>query len=61
MTTQSESTVWHVKLTPYQYSFFKELAEEKGDTERGCEARQCRKFLDEKIIAYKRANSQRVS
>jgi len=49
----NDTTVWHIKLTKYQYEFFKELAEQQGDTERGAEARQCRKFLDEKIIEAK--------
>lgn len=48
------NTVWHIKLTPYHFTFFKELAEENGNTERGAEARECRKFLNETIIEYKR-------
>ena len=52
--TINDLTKWHIRLQPYHYYFFKELAKEVGDTERGAEARQCRKFLNEKIIEHKR-------
>ena len=39
--------VWYVKLEPEHYYFFKNLADERGDTERGAEARQGRKFLND--------------
>lgn len=48
------NSLWHVKLYAYHFNFFKELAKEIGDTERGAEARQCRKFLSEQIIEHKR-------
>ena len=46
--------VWIVKLDPYHYEFFSKLAIAQGDTERGKEARQVRKFLNDKIIEHKR-------
>ena len=52
-TTEITNSVWHIKLDPYHFHFFKELAKEAGNTERGCEARECRKFLNEKIVEHK--------
>ncbi len=53
-TTEISNSVWHIKLTPYHFNFFKEMAEKFGDTDRGAEARQCRRWLTETIIAHKR-------
>jgi CRISPR/Cas system endoribonuclease Cas6 (RAMP superfamily) len=61
MSTAKLSTeVWYIKLTPYHFHFFKSLAKEAGDTERGAEARQCRKFLTDRIIEYKRIHEKKV-
>ena len=52
-TTETTNSVWHIKLDPYHFHFFKELAKKAGNTERGCEARECRKFLNKKIVEHK--------
>jgi len=52
--TELSTSVWFIKLEPYHFHFFKALAKEAGDKERGAEARQCRKFLSAKIIEHKR-------
>lgn len=59
-TAELSTDVWYIKLKPYHFHFFKELAKELGDTERGAEARQCRKFLTENIIEYKRTHKEKV-
>jgi hypothetical protein len=58
-TAELSSDVWYIKLTPYHFHFFKEVAKDAGDTERGAEARQCRKFLNETIMEYKRTHNNK--
>ena len=58
--TELSSEIWYIKLTPYHFNFFKEMAEKFGDIERGAEARQCRKFLNETIIEYKRTHIEKA-
>ena len=53
-----ETENWHIRLLPHHYHFFKKLAEESGDIERGASARQCRKFLNEKITEHKRSQAK---
>lgn len=61
MTTAELSTEnWHIRLLSHHYNFFKALAEETGDIERGAAARQCRKFLNKTIKEYKQTHNEKV-